>query len=86
MVRGLEHEFLFEQEYVEDVACADEVDQAILEELHFAGPYGILPKDIASRLKQYGLNPWNVTQRIRRMNKKLDRLIGQKAAEKVGKG
>ncbi len=28
--KGLEHEFLFEQEYVEDVACMDEVDQAIL--------------------------------------------------------
>ena len=36
MVRGLEHEFLFEQKYVEDVACSDEVDRAILEELHYA--------------------------------------------------
>jgi len=26
MVGGLEHEFLFDQEYVEDVACTDEVD------------------------------------------------------------
>jgi len=26
-------EFLFEQEYVEDIACKDEVDQAILEGL-----------------------------------------------------
>jgi len=32
------------------------------------------------------IKPWNVIQRIRRMNKKLDRLISQKAAEKVGKG
>jgi len=86
MVRGLEHEFLFDQEYVEDVACSDEVDRAIIEELHHAGPYGILPRDVASRLKEYKLKPWNVTQRIRRMNKKLNRLIGQKAAEKVGKG
>jgi len=86
MVRGLEHEFLFDQEYVEDVACTDEVDRAIIEELHHAGPYGTLPRDVASRLREYKLKPWNVTQRIRRMNKKLDRLIGQKAAEKVGKG
>jgi hypothetical protein len=86
MVRGLEHEFLFDQEYVEDVACSDEVDRAIIEELHHAGPYGILPRDVANRLKKYRLKPWNVTQRIRRMNKKLDRLIGQKAAEKRGKG
>jgi len=41
---------------------------------------------LASRLREYKLKPWNVTQRIRRINKKLDRLIGQKAAEKVGKG
>jgi hypothetical protein len=33
MVRGLEHEFLFDQECVEDVACTDEVDRAIIEEL-----------------------------------------------------
>jgi len=86
MVRGLEHEFLFDQEYVEDVACTDEVDRAIIEELHHAGPYGLLPRDVASRLKEYRLKPWNVTQRIRRVNKRIDRLIGQKAAEKVGKG
>jgi len=86
MVRGLEHEFMFDQEYVEDVACTDEVDRAVIEELHHVGPYGILPRDVAARLKEYRLKPWNVTQRIRRMNKKLDRLIGQKAAEKVGKG
>jgi len=86
MVKGLEHEFLFEQEYVEDVACTDEVDRAILEELHYAGPYGMLPRDLANWLKEYKLKPWNVTQRIRRVNNKLDSLIGQKAAEKRGKG
>jgi len=37
-------------------------------------------------LRERKLKPWNVTHRIRRMNKKLDSLIGQKAAEKVGKG
>jgi len=85
-VRSLEHEFLFEQEYVEDVACSDDVDRDILEELHYAGPYGILPKDVAARLKEYGLTPWKVTRRILRMNDKLDKLIGQKVAEKRGKG
>jgi len=86
MLRGLEHEFLFDQEYVEDVACSDEVDRVILEELHHAGPYGILPRDVASRLKEYKFKPWNITQRIRSMNKNLDCPIDQKAAEKVGKG
>jgi len=72
---------MFDQEYVEDVACTDEVDRAIIDELHHAGPYGILPRDVASRLKEYRLKPWNVTQRICHMNKKLNRLIGQKAAD-----
>jgi len=53
---GLEHEFIFDQEYVEGVACTDEVDRAIIEELHHAGPYGILPRDVASRLKEYQLS------------------------------
>jgi len=55
MVRGLEHEFLFEQKYVEDFACSDDVDRDILEELHYAGPCGILPKDVAARLQNMGL-------------------------------
>ena len=68
------------------MARTDNVDEPTKEELHHAGPYDTLPRDVVSRLKEYKLKPWNVTQRIRRMNKKLDRLIGQKAAEKVGKG
>ena len=36
----------------------------------------------ARELEEYGLKPWNVTQRIRRINTKLDSLIGQKVAEK----
>jgi len=67
---------------VEVVARMDGVDGAIIEEVASRRLYGILP----TRLKEYKLKPWNVTQRIRRMNKKSDRLIGQKAAEKVGKG
>jgi len=45
-----------------------------------------LPKDVAAGLKEYGLTPWSVTRRIIRMNDKLDKLIGQKVAEKRGKG
>jgi len=54
--------------------------------MHYAGPHGILPKDVANRLREYGLTPWNVTRRIKGMNDKLDKLIGQKATEKRGKG
>ena len=30
------------------------------------------------------MSPWQVTQRLRRINKRLDRSLGQKAAEKRG--
>jgi len=49
-----------------------------------AGPPGKLPRDIARELADYKLNPWNVTQRIRRMNKRLDRHIAKEVAEKRG--
>lgn len=38
-------------------------------------------RDIAVELAEYKLNPWNVTQRIRRMNKRLDRHIVKEVAE-----
>ncbi len=84
MIQGLEHEFLFDKDYIKSVACKDEVDQAILDELYTMGPPGKLPRDIALELADYKLNPWNVTQRIRRMNKRLDRHIVKDVAEKRG--
>ena len=84
MIQGLEHEFLFDSEYVINIACKDEVDQAILDVLRSAGEAGKLPRDIADDLKLYKLNAWNVTQRIRRMNKRLDRHIAKQVAEKRG--
>jgi len=84
MIQGLEHEFLFDTEYIIDVCCKDEVDQAIIDVLRSAGSAGKLPRDIAKDLKRYRLKPWNVTQRIRRMNKRLDRHIAKKLAEKRG--
>ncbi|MFB0522192.1 MAG: hypothetical protein ACETV1_00345, partial [Candidatus Bathyarchaeia archaeon] len=71
MIQGLEHTFLFDDDYIKTIACKDEIDQAILDELYMAGPPGKLPKDIALELTEHKINPWNVTQRIRRMNKRL---------------
>ena len=45
---------------------------------------GLLPRDLAKRLGSRRVSPWQVTQRLRRINKRLDRLLGQKAAEKRG--
>jgi len=82
MAKGLEHEFLFGKDYIRDIACSDEIDQAILNILRHAPATGILPKDIACEV--HGVTPWQVTLRIRRMNRKLDKNIGQKVAEKRG--
>ena len=84
MIQGLEHTFLFDDDYIRSIACKDEVDQAILDELYTAGPVGKLPRDISLELAEFKLNPWNVTQRIRRMNKRLDRHIAKMVAEKRG--
>ena len=85
MIQGLEHEFLFDTEYIIDIACVDEVDEAIMDLLLYStGESGRLPKDIANELKRYKLKPWNVTQRIRRMNKRLDCHIAKQVAEKRG--
>ena len=84
MIQGLEHEFLFDTEYIVEVACKDEVDEAIIDVLRSAGAAGKLPRDVANELKRYKLKPWNVTQRIRRMNKHLDRHIAKQVAEKRG--
>ena len=60
----------------------EEIDREILEILRGAGEYGILPRDISHQLEIRKMMPWKITQRMRRINKQLDRLIGQKAAEK----
>jgi hypothetical protein len=50
ITKGLEHEFLFDKGYVEDVGCQDEIDHAILEELRAAGVDGLLPRDLAKQI------------------------------------
>lgn len=84
MIQGLEHTFLFDDDYLKTIACKDEADQEILDTLYMAGPPGKLPRDIALELSDYKINPWNVTQRIRRMNKRLDRHIAKEVEEKRG--
>jgi len=84
MIQGLEHTFLFDDDYIRSIACNDEVDEAILDELYMAGPPGKLPRDIALELAEYRINPWNVTQWIRRMNKRLDQHIAKMVAGKRG--
>jgi hypothetical protein len=86
MAKGLEPSLVFEPEYIQDIACRDEVDKQILEELRFAGEYGMLPRDVAARLGEKRFTRFFVTARLKQMNKKLDIVLGQRVAEKRGKG
>jgi hypothetical protein len=75
---------VFDKPFVEHVVCRDDIDKAILVELHHAGYSGVLPKDIAHALREYELNRFQVLRRIQHMNKLLEEEIAKKVAEKHG--
>jgi hypothetical protein len=62
----------------------DSRDEAILQVLRQSYPEGKLPKDIYLDVRRHGLQYHHVTRRIKRMNKRLQQMIGENAAEKVG--
>jgi hypothetical protein len=84
LMAGLREWISFEPNYIQKVACEDEVDVEIIMCLIQKGVGGLLPSAIASELSKYGLKRWDVTRRIQRMNKKLMKEVGQKVAEKRG--
>jgi len=84
MKAGLSDWISFKPNYIQKVACRDEVDLEIITRLYQAGDGGLLPSNIAEGLSRYGLKRWDVTRRIQRMNKKLKRELGKKVAEKRG--
>jgi hypothetical protein len=82
--KGLEGMFNFQKPFIQRITCADEVDLEVLELLFQSQPDGLFPKDIASRLSQFGLNRFQVLRRIKAMNRRLVKEIGQHVAEKRG--
>jgi hypothetical protein len=81
---GLKGSFNFDQSLIERVACGDEVDRDILQILFEAGSSGLLPKELAVKLEKFKINRHQVSRRIRRMNKRLEKEFGEKAVEKRG--
>lgn len=69
---------------IQKIACVDEVDVEILELLFEAGSAGLLPKDLAVRLSQFQVRRHQVSRRILRMNKRLEKEFGEHIAEKRG--
>jgi hypothetical protein len=81
---GLKGMFNFEKPFIERAACQDEVDRDILFLLYEAGGAGLLPKDLAARLAESKVRRHQVSRRILRMNKRLQKEIGEKLVEKRG--
>jgi hypothetical protein len=81
---GLKGSFNFEQSLIERVACADEVDKEILQLLFEAGNPGLLPKDLQTKLERFKVTRHQVSRRIIRMNRRLEREFGEPVAEKRG--
>ena len=81
---GLKGSFNFEQSLVERVACSDEVDREILRLLYEAGSTGLLPKDIQAKVEQFKITRHQISRRILKMNKRLEKEFGEHIAEKRG--
>ena len=82
--QGLKPSFVFEQAYIEEIACADEVDLRILHLLFEIGSPGLLPKDLVEKLKPVKVTRFQVSRRIVRMNKRLKAKLNESVAEQRG--
>ncbi len=81
---GLKDSLHFEKSLIEEAACEDEIDKAILQLLFEAGAHGLLPKDIATKLAEFQITRHQVTRRIIRMNKRLAKELDSAVVERRG--
>ena len=81
---GLKDTFNFEQSLIERIACEDEVDKEILRLLFEAGSPGLLPKELAIKLERFKVTRHQVSRRILRMNKRLEKEFGEQIVEQRG--
>jgi len=79
---GLKGSFNFEQSLIERIACEDEVDREIIRYLFEAGSPGLLPKDLAVKLERFKIMRHQVSRRILRMNKRIEKEFGEHIVEK----
>lgn len=81
---GLKGSFNFEQSLIERITWQDTVDKEVLCLLYEAGNSGLLPRDVAAKLRQFKVTRHQISRRIHRMNKRLEKEFGEKIAEKRG--
>ena len=49
-----------------------------------AGSFGLLPKDVATKLGRFKVTRYQVSRRIHRMNKRVEKEFGEQVAEQRG--
>jgi len=76
--------FNFEQSLIERFACTDEVDQEILRFLFEARSLGLLPKELASKLDRFKVTCHQISGRILRINKHVEKDFGEHIVEQRG--
>ncbi len=81
---GLKDSFNFDQSLIERIACQDEVDREILSLLFEAGSFGLLPKDLALKLEVFRVKRHQVSRKILRTNKRIEKEFGKHVVEKRG--
>jgi hypothetical protein len=81
---GLKGSFNFEQSLIERIVCQDDVDGEILRLLFEAGSTGLLPKDLSAKLERFKVQRFQISRRIIRMNKRLQKEFGENIAEQRG--
>jgi hypothetical protein len=81
---GLKDSFNFDQSLIERVAYRDEIDREILQLLFEAGSLGLLPKDLVVKLERFKITRHQVSRRIQRMNRRLEKEFGEQIAEQRG--
>jgi hypothetical protein len=81
---GLKDSFNFDQPLIDRVACYDQIDKEILQSLFEAGSPGLLPKDLQTKLSPFKVARHQISRRILKMNKRLEKEFGENVAEKRG--
>lgn len=84
ILAGLKGLFNFEKPMIQKVVCQDEVDELILELLSESGGVGLLPKELAAKLTAYKVKRHQVTRRLQRVNRRVEKELGERLVEKRG--
>lgn len=84
LFRGLQGFLDFPEGYFTEIVARTQLEKTILQILRESSPAGILPSQLAYRLRSYGIDRFQVLRTIKRMNRRLQKEIGEDAAQKVG--